>query len=169
MAPLQSHGRQNHMAPHRHLTPPRPPCMSLPSSAGNAISACHPITSVPVLPLAQRSTPIATLRIPSDSIHRDPQPASRRPWTAEACCRFPGASPLARPNPSTSPNTLLPTSPLRTSSRRLWTAVSHHSSLCARSAPTSPSPTRPGNAEVPLGPSPHKPPPNQRAAGSGLL
>ena len=34
----------------------------------------------------------------------------------------------------------LPTSnrPLRTSSRRLWTAGSHHSSLCARSAPASP-------------------------------
>jgi hypothetical protein len=41
--------------------------------------------------------------------------------------------------------------PLRTSSRRLWTAVSHHSSLCVRSTPTSP---------------PHKPLSEQAAAGS---
>ncbi len=28
------------------------------------------------------------------------EPAGRRPWNAEACCRFPGASPLARPQSS---------------------------------------------------------------------
>jgi len=56
-----------------------------------------------------------------NSIHGDPQQASRRPWTAEACCRFPGASPLARHH-SSSPR--IPTrAPL---AGRCTARVAHH-------------------------------------------
>ena len=136
MAPLQSHGRQNHMAPHRHLTPPigpharplphQPETRSAPATVARPSRPClrtsHPSNASPALPLPQRSTPIATIRMPSDSIHGEPQtspsqPAGRRPWTAEARCRFPGASQMARHHSSSPriPTRPLPTSPLRTS------------------------------------------------------
>ena len=63
------------------------------------------------------------------------------PWTAEACCRFPGASPLARhqsSHPSIHPSPNQPFSPLR--------------------QPT-----------LPTRPLPIKPPSEHAAAGSGLL
>ena len=67
-----------------------------------------------------------------NSIHGDPQQTSRRPWTAEACCRFPGASPLARHPTSPPPQQAIVSS--QPASRRLWTAGSNHSSQGARSA-----------------------------------
>ena len=96
--------------------------------------------------------------------------------TAAACCRFPGASPLARhhsrPSPypppgsaepqfgvlrtRTSSNTLrtrpcLPTSPLPTSPSpfkqpKALDSCEHHSSLCVRSTPTRPLPQGRGRA-----------------------
>ena len=94
--------------------------------------------------------------------------ASRRPWAAEACCRFPGASPLARHR----------SSPLRTSPSPNQPGIAR---LCTRAHPTrnrplrtSRSPTKPGIARLrtratphaivpsdqapfPTSPSPHKP------------
>jgi hypothetical protein len=102
--------------------------------------------------------------------------SSRRPGTAAACCRFPGASPLARhhsrPSPypppgsaepqlgvlrtRTSSNTLrtrpcLPTSPLPTSPSpfkqpKALHSCEHHSSLCVRGTPTRPLPQGRGRA-----------------------
>jgi hypothetical protein len=46
---------QSHRPP-PHLTHPRTPCTSPPSSAGNAISACQPSKTVPALSLPHRST-----------------------------------------------------------------------------------------------------------------
>jgi hypothetical protein len=97
---------------------------------------------------------------------RDGRIAPATPPTPPAGCL--PTSPRPRASVLAPPNT---PRPLPTSSRRLWTAVSHHSSLCERSTPTSPPPHKPGIARLRTRPSPQattppRPPPSQTSPHS---
>ena len=78
-------------------TVPGSPNAPIKSAATQSQRHCVPKPTQPTDPSGAGSRATGNLR----TIH--PESASRRPWTAEACCRFPGASPLARHRPSSLP------------------------------------------------------------------
>ncbi len=78
-------------------TVPGSPNAPIKSAATQSQRHCVPKPTQPTDPSGAGSRATGNLR----TIH--PESASRRPWTAEACCRFPGASPLARHHSSSPP------------------------------------------------------------------
>ena len=147
-----------------------------PSHPACDLNARHLRTSSRRLWTAVRITalPAHGVRLPAPLPTSQPsEQASRRLWTAgritalSACgARLPAPSVQARAREA--PYSPLSPPALRTSQPQALDCWENHSSLCVRSTPTRP-PHKPGHARLRSRPSPHKPPPNKPAEGSGLL